>query len=360
VALDQAFFLQRAQQLFPDYFGGLVQGLAAHQAQAKLMEAIGSLQSTMHARAFIDSATGFWLDLHAICAGTTRKDGESDANLRTRIRQLPDAVSIAALQRVLAGLTLPGLTVEIIEAENVAFIDECYVSSPMVYAVRFADGSASVPTAGALWTPPSAGATYQLGIVGVSLKIAQVGGGARACSLTTAKPPPTGTRWRLTALAKEQNSGSLSAAQVQLTANGATTTIVVSADGKLSATHIDVTADGANPLTVAVNVPAGAGQGAEIGELAIYSLDNHPQGDAYGLDGSKNPIIIHAGPGDYLPLHVAGSVATPDASTDAACDWYDDGAAVPNTALYLTILAAMLAAKAAGFPLKLWIDPFYP
>jgi hypothetical protein len=100
MALDQAFFVQRAAQLFPRVFDSLVQGLPAHQAQAKIMEVVHGLLRTYWYRATLGQATDVWLDLHALSAGTARRPGEQDRQLRRRLRQLPDTISPRALRRI--------------------------------------------------------------------------------------------------------------------------------------------------------------------------------------------------------------------------------------------------------------------
>lgn len=49
-------------------------------------------------QSFILTATGFWLDQHAIDRGSRRQSGESDVALRARLRQVEDAVTLPALQ----------------------------------------------------------------------------------------------------------------------------------------------------------------------------------------------------------------------------------------------------------------------
>lgn len=62
------------------------------------------------AQSYILQATGFWLDQHAIDRGTRRQNGETDAALAARIRQVEDAVTVPALRAAVnAVLTTAGL-----------------------------------------------------------------------------------------------------------------------------------------------------------------------------------------------------------------------------------------------------------
>lgn len=83
--------------------------------------------------AYIRTATGFWLDQHAVDRGTRRQAGESDATLSSRLRQIEDAVTVPALlaatQAVLAASGVVG-TPTIVE-------------NHVVHGFRHSTGSAS-------------------------------------------------------------------------------------------------------------------------------------------------------------------------------------------------------------------------
>jgi hypothetical protein len=59
---------------------------------------------------YIDNASGAELDQHAADRGTSRREGEDDATLRERLRNITDAVTIPALKAAIdALLTVNGL-----------------------------------------------------------------------------------------------------------------------------------------------------------------------------------------------------------------------------------------------------------
>lgn len=68
-------------------------------AQAKIHGSAKSQLDDYLSRTLISSATGIWLDQHALDRGTRRQSGESDDALRQRLRIGEDAVTIAALIR---------------------------------------------------------------------------------------------------------------------------------------------------------------------------------------------------------------------------------------------------------------------
>lgn len=55
-------------------------------------------------QAFLRRAFGMWLDQHAIDRGTRRQSNETDAALATRLRTVPDAVTLSALKNIVAGV----------------------------------------------------------------------------------------------------------------------------------------------------------------------------------------------------------------------------------------------------------------
>lgn len=358
--LSEQEFLDHVRSIYKPLAGGAITETVL-RGQAAIFEALCGLHDLYQGpRKLIDQATGTWLDLHAASAGTLRRQGESDDALRARIRQAPDAITPHALERQLAiAITGTGLSAELLEGPDLAFLDECYLSYPPCLSMRFVDGQYSQPSPGSSFTPPAAGGTYSpLGLCGGSLLIAQSGGGARSCLFSALQPPPAGVSIRLSVVVKEQNAGSLSGAQVIFTRNGGTTTINVSNNGKLSDTSHTFTSDGVNPVSIQVLVPAGAGAGVEIGDFGIVAQSNAVMGDVWSPTRPTS-IVLHAG-GDYIPLVVAGDKNSPVSDSDAAADHRGGADGVPQLGAQLSALAALQAAKAAGFPLELWSDPFYP
>jgi hypothetical protein len=64
----------------------------------KIFDPVRALAQVYLDGIYLDSATGRWLDAHARDRDTTRREDETDAVLRERIRQVEDAVTDLALQ----------------------------------------------------------------------------------------------------------------------------------------------------------------------------------------------------------------------------------------------------------------------
>lgn len=73
-------------------------------ALAKIMQLGRAQVQTWLDATYILQATGFWLDQHARDRALARQNGESDANLRTRIRSYADAVTTPAIKAAVNNL----------------------------------------------------------------------------------------------------------------------------------------------------------------------------------------------------------------------------------------------------------------
>lgn len=98
-------------------------------AYVKLFDAARAQADGWGNYARILEATGIWLDQHAVDRGTARQAGESDEELRTRIRVPEDSVTLGALltrvQAILTASGIPSPSVAIVELRrDKAFFSE--------------------------------------------------------------------------------------------------------------------------------------------------------------------------------------------------------------------------------------------
>jgi len=80
-------------------------------AYVKLFDRCRSQIDDWISSTLITTATGIWLNQHARDRGTTRQDGETDAQLRIRLRVIQDAVTQPALNAIIASLLTAGTAV---------------------------------------------------------------------------------------------------------------------------------------------------------------------------------------------------------------------------------------------------------
>lgn len=133
-------------------------------ADAKVFGAVKVVIDSWLVQAHVTTATGFWLDQHAIDRNTRRRSGESDAALRLRLRQYGDVATRPALKAAInaalvqAGISTPCYIVNLREEkaffaypgghQAVAYINRGYrmsvVGRPMRFIVILPYGTSSV------------------------------------------------------------------------------------------------------------------------------------------------------------------------------------------------------------------------
>jgi hypothetical protein len=103
VARTSAEILAQLDRMLPDHYRtldprvGFPAALADAEARGEALQALGT----------IDGAGGKWLTLHAAGQGIQRASGESNASLRTRIRNIDDALTLPAIKAAVDALIAP-------------------------------------------------------------------------------------------------------------------------------------------------------------------------------------------------------------------------------------------------------------
>jgi hypothetical protein len=90
---------------------------------AAIIAEIEAAIETQHARTFLDTADGSWLDQHGIERGVLRYDAESDDDYRVRVKLIEDAVTPVAIVAAVNLLLVEGTCILREHLGDGAFVD---------------------------------------------------------------------------------------------------------------------------------------------------------------------------------------------------------------------------------------------